>query len=154
MGVSFDVVSSFIGALLGAAIPAIVQYRTSEDDRRHQLRIAALEKRLAAHQHAYTWWRKLLFADKRTKEIYDVVMGCQDWWENNCLYLSASARDAFLKAYQSASLHADLLAAHAEAELVKSAHQDVERAGKLIVEGVNLPPISELETKRVPKSKK
>jgi hypothetical protein len=153
-GVSSDAVSAFIGVLVGSAITGIFQYWTSEADRRHQLRIAALEKRLETHQHAYTLWRKLLFADKHSKEIYDVVMECQDWWERNCLYLSAPAREAFLKAYQSASDHADLLASNAEAELVKSAYQDVERAGKLIVEGVNLPPISELETKLVQKSKK
>lgn len=152
-GVSSDAVSAFIGVLVGSAIAGIVQYWTSEADRRHQLRIAALEKRLETHQHAYALWRKLLFADKRNNEIYDAVMECQAWWENNCLYLSASAREAFLKAYQSASDHADLLAAHADAELVKAARRDVESAGKFIVEGVNLPPISELETKRMQRNK-
>lgn len=131
--------AALIGGVVAAVIGAFVQYVISRANLRHQLRIAALEKRLEAHQHAYTLWRKLLFADKRSKEIYDVVMECQDWWENNCLYLSSSAREAFFRAYHSARDHADLLRVPEKAELVKSAHQVVERAGKLILEAVSLP---------------
>lgn len=153
-GISSDAVSAFIGVLVGSAITGLIQYSSSEADRRNQLRLTALERRLEAHQQAYTLWRKMLFADKRSNEIYDTVIECQDWWEKNCLYLSAQTREAFLRAYQSADDHADLLKSHADAEQVKTAWQIVERAGNVILEGASLPPISELETQRVQTGKK
>jgi hypothetical protein len=148
-GISPDAVSAFIGVLVGSAITGIIQYRMSEADRQQQLRVAALDKRLEAHQRAYALWRKLLFADRSGSEMFDVAKECENWWENNCLYLSPQAREAFCKAYQSATDYASLFKIHADAELVKSTWQDVESAGKFIVEGANLPPLSELETKRL-----
>ncbi len=57
-------VTAFLGVLLGASVTGFVQYWISELDRAQQLRLAALDRRLDAHQKAYTLWRKLLFADK------------------------------------------------------------------------------------------
>jgi len=92
---------------------------------------------------------KLLSADIYSTEIYEVAVECDKWWDNNCLYLSPQAREAFRKAYQSAFDHAKMLETHADAELVKSTWQDVKNAGKFIVEGANLPPLSELETRQI-----
>ena len=72
--------------------------------RKHQLSIAALDRRLEAHQQAYTLWRKLrslLYKD----EVGSVVMECQEWWVRNCLYLDAEARQAFSEAYHGAFAH-------------------------------------------------
>ena len=142
-------VTAFIGVLLGGAITGFIQYWISELDRGQQLKLAALDRRLEAHQQAYTLWRKLLFADKETGEVYKVVAECQDWWEANCVFLTGDAREAFMRAYRSASDHASFLAIRAEYKLVKETWNDVLRVGDIILEGVHLPSISGLEEKRV-----
>lgn len=146
--ISSDAVSAFLGVLIGSVIAGYIQYWVAEADRRHQLRTAALDKRLQSHQEAYTLWRKLLFANKKTNEINEVILESQTWWEENCLYLTASARRAFQQAYMSAGDHAGFLAMHADNELVKAAFEDVTKAGAIIVKGVNLPTIGERETER------
>jgi hypothetical protein len=152
--ISSDAVAAFIGVLVGGAITSFVQYRISEADRQHQLRTAALEKRLQTHQEAYTLWRKLLFANRDDGELSNVVTECEKWWDKNCLYLTSSAREAFRKAYFAAHDHALFVKIHADIELVKSTWKDLERAGNIIVEGVYLPPISDLESKRIEDSGK
>lgn len=149
-----EAVAAFLGVLVGGIITGFVQYWISEADRMQQLRLAALDKRLQAHQEAYTLWRHLLFADKRGAEIHEVVKECQDWWEGNCLYLSSEARQAFLRSYLSAHEHANLLGIHADASLIKKAWSDVERAGEAIVRGVYLPPIGDLESKQLASQEK
>ncbi len=65
-----DFVSAIIGLLLGAAISGLVQLLTSEARIKHEIRMAALEKRLEAHQQAYSLWRKMLFAEPtKTNEV-------------------------------------------------------------------------------------
>src|ERR1700730_553321 len=76
---------------------------------RQQLRMAAVEKRLEAHQHAYLLWRKLR-SNVYSNDINSIVLECQQWWERNCLYLAPAAREAFLQAYFAAADHRSLLA--------------------------------------------
>src|SRR2546423_12265243 len=45
-----------------------------QGSQRHQLRMAALERRLEAHQQAYTLWWKLLGAVHHEERLSDVVM--------------------------------------------------------------------------------
>jgi hypothetical protein len=89
-----------------------------------------------------------MFANKETGELNKIVMESQDWWDKNCLYLTEEARKAFQKAYMAAPLLAQLRQIHADADEVKSAANDVKRAGPIIVKGINLPPIGD-ETSRV-----
>lgn len=110
--------------------------------------MAALEKRLEAHQQAYTLWIELRYADKESKEIDTAIMKCQTWREENCLYLTPEARSAFRKAYHSALDHAQFLKIHADLHLLQAAAQDVDAAGPIIVQGVALPSISN-EGKRI-----
>lgn len=63
---------------------------------RHQLRLAALDRRLAAHQEAFTHWRELFTAD--ASDMEGVAKKCRDWWNRNCLYLEPAVRQAFLDA--------------------------------------------------------
>ena len=85
---------------------------------RHQLRLAAVDRRLQAHQEAYALWRKLIFTSQDS--IHTVVIECQDWWNNNCLYLSHEAREAFRDAFFAAHTHDDLLKSRPGAEAIKA----------------------------------
>src|SRR5207248_7668825 len=97
------------------------QYRSILDSQgqRHQLRVAALERRLQAHQEAYTLWWNLLGAVHDEQRIGKIVMDCQDWWVKNCLYLDAEARSAFSAAYHAAQMHRGLLRPVPQAEAAR-----------------------------------
>ena len=147
--ISSDAWSGLLGVLVGGGISGAVQFFSSEADRKQEFRLAALERRLQAHQEAYAFWRRLLFADKRNGEIHEVVIKAQEWWEQNCLYLTSDARWAFQQAYLAAHDHAELLNTHADAGDVKDAAEKVRRAGDVIVKGVNLPSIGEMESRKI-----
>lgn len=69
-----------------------------------QLRYAALDRRLEAHQRAFELWNKLKFSvyRKNLEEIATVADQCVEWWGANCLYLEPKARIAFSDAYGAA----------------------------------------------------
>src|SRR4051812_8238761 len=110
--------------------------------REHQLRLAALDRRLETHQQAFTLWRKLK-SHIYGENIGEVVMECQTWWNANCLYLDPDAREAFVRAYLAASLHKDLLAGNTPAEDIKENWEKIEHAGAAIETGASLPPIKD-----------
>ena len=56
---------------------------------RHQLRTASLDRRLQAHQEAFTQWRALVTGIIESK---NAIIACQSWWEKNCLYLEPKVR--------------------------------------------------------------
>lgn len=113
----------------------------------HQLRLAAVERRLAAHQEAFTLWRRLLGV-VHTEQVHSVVLECQDWWDKNCLYLSGEARDSFNRAYFAAASHRDLTQARADVQHVTSNWDLVMKAGADIVAGVELPSLGAREGER------
>ena len=46
-----------VGILVGSIITGTFSFLDSERDRRHQIKMAALEQRLSAHQEEYSiWW--------------------------------------------------------------------------------------------------
>jgi hypothetical protein len=69
-----------------------------------QLRMAAIDRRLQAHQEAFTLWHKLV-KNNDDNEFLKTIMECQDWWSSNCLYLEPEVRQEFLRSYHSANLH-------------------------------------------------
>lgn len=112
---------------------------------KHQLRMAALEKRLAAHQEAYSLWRNLFPHIYKEEKIVDFVHECQEWWNNNCLYLEPEAREAFFRAYTSAGIHKEIRDARDLAE-AKRNWAEIVKAGEILVKCVELPTITSLET--------
>lgn len=120
--------------------------------RKHQLSIAALDRRLEAHQQAYAlWWE--LSSNVFGKEIGSVVMKCQEWWKKNCLYLDAESRWAFRHAYNAAFLHRELVdgsrGRQGGSEKIKANFRVISDAGGTIVKGVELPSLGEDEYKPV-----
>lgn len=108
------------------------------------LRLAALERRLQAHQDAFELWRKLLSA-AHGPDTGNVVMECQEWWNRNYLYLEAEARNAFNMAYHSAHMHEGLKQDRSNPSLVTDNWLKIMAAGDIIVKSVDLPPIAERE---------
>ncbi len=117
--------------------------------RKHQLSLAALDRRLETHQQAFALWWKLLRAVHDDKRIGDVVMECQDWWVKNCLYLDAEARQAFKMAYHAASDHRGFLRPEFDAAGARENWKRITDAAEAIVKGVELPSLGEEEYKLV-----
>ena len=113
---------------------------------RNQLRLAAIGRRLRAHQEAYTLWRRLISNAHNRQTINAIVIECQNWWDTNCIYLEPAVREAFYHSYIAASLHADLVQGRADAEEIRRNWSVITRTGELIPEAVGMISIQGLET--------
>ena len=96
----FDFIDSklvigFIGVIIGSAISSITSMVISKESRKGQLAVASLEKRLEAHQTAYSIWRYLIFSVHDEEKLSEISITAQDWWEKHCLYLDPESREAF-----------------------------------------------------------
>ena len=110
---------------------------------RHQLRTASLDRRLQAHQEAFTQWRTLIAGPQ---ESGDAVVACQSWWEKNCLYLEPKVRQAFVEAYMNAHLRAEFVRARAESKYITDAWDKVMAFPNVLFEAIQLPPLTTAET--------
>ena len=122
----------------------------------HQLRLAALDRRLEAHQEAYALWWRLMSVVHDNASIGGAIMECQDWWVKNNLYLGAEVRQAFRTAYHSASTYCQIYTELREADPVERKRREkvlseswdsVNDAGEAIVKAVELPGLIEKEHK-------
>lgn len=114
---------------------------------KNQLRLAAIDKRLAVHQEAFSLWRELI-SKIHTDEIDVAVFRCQSWWESNCLYLEPNAREAFSTAYHAAASHKTFIEAR-DVVLIQQNWARINEAGQVIVETVQLPRLTEEELKNI-----
>jgi hypothetical protein len=141
-GFSSDVLLSLISAIVGGLIATSSQSWASAQDRENQLRLAAIERRLPAHQEAYALWRKLIFTSSEDKDFGNVVLECQSWWNNNCLFLDAKSRKAFFDAFMAAPDRPILLLSK-NISAIKENHEIITKAGEVIVKGILLPTIGD-----------
>lgn len=117
--------------------------------RKHQLKLAALDRRLDAHQQAYALWWKLLGAVHDEQRIGPVAVECERWWVENCLYLNPEARQKFNASIHCALTHRHLLRPHLDAAAARQNWEFIMGAGQAIVRGVELPSLGEDEYKPV-----
>ena len=112
---------------------------------RHEMKLAALDKRLSVHQEAYTLWWELMGKANKKDEIGDFVIKCQEWYVKNSLYLTIKSRNAFHEAYMAADIHPDLQRDRVSAKELKENFQKIRRAGQVLVEAVSLPSLGDNE---------
>ena len=147
----FDFIDSklvigFIGVIIGSAISSITSIVISKESRKGQLAVASLEKRLEAHQTAYSIWRNLIFSVHDEEKLSEISITAQNWWEKHCLYLDPESREAFRASIFSAGIHKDLLREPRSKESSKSIKENwatIMKPGKTLVEGVYLPSLAE-----------
>ena len=135
---------AILGVIVGGVIVGAVSIYTLRETLAAQFRLTAADRRLQAHQEAFTLWRKLL-KNVHGENIGDVVNECVEWWERHCLYLDAKARASFLIAAQSASNHGGFKRDRESAELLMENWNRIMEAGNTIVAGANLPSLGERE---------
>lgn len=109
---------------------------------KHLLRMAAIDRRLQAHQEAYVLWRGLY-----NDELGESVLKCQKWLDSNCLYLEPKVRQAFLVAFSAAGIQGQLRSAGADASLLMENWGKVWNFAPALFEAIQLPPLSEEEVK-------
>ena len=105
---------------------------------------------MQAHQEAFTIWRKLIL-HAHHDTVGEVVREGQEWWDKNCLYLSAEAREAFNRSYFAAASHRLYLKAArrgaADVQVIQKNWGEVMRAGSVLLQAVDLPSLGEAEVK-------
>lgn len=117
-----------------------------------QLRMVAAERRIQVHQEAFALWRKLI-ANVYNDRIGEVVIECQGWWENHCLYLEPEAREAFSLAYARAHGHAAVVDGSrgtGNASVVEAHWKGIMDCGQILLHAVKLPGLSPEEQKVIP----
>ena len=118
-----------------------------------------MNERLKVHQKAYFYLKKIIEFSSSPDIMPDFSSSVSDFWNNNCLYMTADARKTFWDAYLSAMSHCVLIE-----EQSKINEDDIQRkkeikeelkkesenltlaakaAGEAIISGVELPLINE-----------
>lgn len=64
-------------------------------------------KNLDSHQQAYSLIKKLL-KNLHKEDLWQTVVQCQNWWDENCLFLGEKSQDAFFKAFKGAMIFSEL----------------------------------------------
>jgi len=68
----------------------------ARSDQNNKFKLAALDKRMEAHQQAFTLWIKF-FHSFHSRQAAEVAKECEEWWFKNCLYLEEKPRTSFKK---------------------------------------------------------
>lgn len=110
----------------------------------HQLRLAAVERRLEAHQEAYALWSKLM-KGPLTDQWGALIAECQHWWSSNCLYLEPDAREAFSDAYFHASLVLAQMKSGGPIPVTAVDWAKISGAGERLARAVALPGLTSAE---------
>lgn len=108
----------------------------------HQRRIVAADRRLQAHQEAYTLWDKLMITvHKDENDAQIAAYACQEWYNKNCIFLGPRSRDAFMRAYFAAPKHPELKRSR-DQESVEKNWAILIAPLDILFEEVALPPMS------------
>ncbi len=94
------IIIGIFGTLLGIIITGFINVYISNTKRKNELRLAALDKRLDAHQKAYSisnmFRNNINVEDSRGKMINQF----DEFWNNYCLYLAPNSRKAIMELYK------------------------------------------------------
>jgi hypothetical protein len=100
-----------VGVLVGATISAVVASIVALEARRVQLAASTWSRRLEAHQEAFALWHRCwsVVHEPEQERKLEVLKKAEDWWFNNCLYLSEDARNSFKRMTMSVHMHSTIL---------------------------------------------
>ena len=115
----------------------------------NRLKMAALDKRLEAHQQAYTLWLQLRRSVHNKDKNIDMVIKCQNWWKENCLYLDMESRKTFIASIHAVALHPDLTGGQATKDEVLENWKYINECGEMLIKGAGLPSFGENELKEI-----
>lgn len=125
-------------------------YAKELDDyyQRNRLALAALDRRLAAHQEGFAIWHGMMAkATSGGKELDAQVELAQEWWKNNSLYLDKDSREKFHVAIFAASIRSGLCDISGNADQRAENWAEINAAGEALVKGAGLPGFASHEKK-------
>jgi len=149
-----------LAILIGAAIPLIIQWIQSREkskffdlERKEKFRIAAIEKRLEAHQKAYAQLSRFwdIIDSNSREEVRDMIKEGKEFMYNYSLYLESGTRKkmdevlGFLNAYCPREYYISKLEPSERTKALNTYIKEEQRLnelGKLIQEEVALEPIT------------
>ena len=145
---------SLFGVVLGSLITSFTTISSSTQNRKHQLRLAAIDKRLEVHQKAYSIWRQMRYKYHYPDQMDSFKNDFEQFWDNNCLYLAPKARKAIWDGYHDALECSYLIEERSitkgdiprvreiNDQLLKNSKK-IKLVGEAITNGVELPVINE-----------
>jgi hypothetical protein len=100
-----------VGVLVGAIISGAFASIIALEARRIQLAATTWAKRLQAHQEAFSLWHQCwsVVHEQDKDRKYQTLKKAEDWWFDNCLYLSEPARNRFKRMTMSVDMHGAIL---------------------------------------------
>jgi hypothetical protein len=107
MTVSALIISA-AASLARAVVGWLVRLLFSKKQRIAAFEMAALAKRLQAHQDAYALWNDMVLALHDPQKEHETAARCQQWWVKNCLYLDSESRKEFLNCAREAGSYTAL----------------------------------------------
>jgi hypothetical protein len=100
-----------VGVLVGASISAAVASIVALEARRVQIAASTWARRLEVHQEAFSLWHRcwsvVHVQDQGKKD--ETLKKAEDWWFENCLYLSEGTRTSFKRMIKSVHMHSDIV---------------------------------------------
>lgn len=122
---------------------------------RHQLRGAALERRLQTHQDAFVLWKGMLDA-MGTAEVHPHLTKCLAWWNQNCVYLEPEVRSHFVMACTAGSILQSLPAGQNNLRdpNVRKTYDQLMSFHDVLLDAMQLPRLSEVEVQGLGLNKK
>ena len=151
MEIAIPIVTAII-ALLGAMIGHWISARSSRQDRKYQLAMAALEKRIEVYQEAFYHWYRVSSSLNNTDDLRRFVAEAEVWLPQNRLYLDTDTSKEFFTCIQRASNYPKLLEEYRRsvskgredkslAKLIEENSTKIEKVGGVIRAAVyRLPP--------------
>lgn len=87
------------GVILGVAVSAFWNWI----DRRERYRVMTFEKRLKAHQEAFSWNQRSyhILASRDINKIRELAQEGRDWWNENALLLDKKSQRSMLTVFNS-----------------------------------------------------
>jgi len=145
---------TLVGVIIGSAISTITQLIISKRERKDKFRLAALDKRLEAHQEAYTLWIELinLITIISDEKFWNTYNKAKDWWNKNCLYLDDKSKLNFNECLMN-FFQFYPFAFNGSKSGEDEALKQIKETGKIIAQGVELTPLKD-EGERIKKDDK
>lgn len=134
--------NAFLGIILGSSVTYLYNRFLSKQSFKQQLLLSNLDKKLNAHQEAFSKWWEIRSNIYERDKIFDVVEDATEWWKNNCLYLFPNSRMALYDCLIFATNHKNLIEYKNDSYNYKIAIEEswdiITAPGKIIPEEIDI----------------
>ncbi|MCF7811597.1 hypothetical protein K9N50_11480 [bacterium] len=127
-----------LGVLFGVIITTLGNWIIAKRQQSDQFRLAAIDKRLKAHQDAFCLCIQLINSFDKVDLLQSIANKSWEWWSSNCLYLDEKSSNAFKSAIISIKFTKI-------PDLGDKCWDNVQKAANIIANSAGLPTIGEIK---------